>query len=177
MPIKNREKFLAIVAIAIAAVWAGDRLVLTPLVKSFKARSSRITELTKSLGKGNILLDREKSIKAQWAAMTKRALPANKSVAENEVLKSVDRWAQASRITFTGIRPQWRQPEEGYTTLECRADASGNIESIMRFLYELEKDPLALKIEDLEVTARDGQGQQLALGVRFSGLLLAAEER
>ncbi len=177
MQIKNRKKFLVIALIAVVAVLAGDRLVLTPMVKSFKARSIRITELTKSINKGSVLLDREKAIKEQWDTMKKRALPANKSVAENEVLKAVDRWAQASRITFTGIRPQWRPPDEGYTTLECRADASGSIEAIMRFLYELEKDPLALKIEDLEVTARDGQGQQLALGVRFSGLLLAAEER
>ena len=177
MPIKNREKLLAIAAISVVVVLAGDRLVLTPMVKSFKARSSRITELTKSIDKGTVLLDREKAIREQWETMIKRALPANKSVAENEVLKAVDRWAQASRITFTGIRPQWRPPDDGYTTLECRADASGSIESIMRFLYELEKDPLALKIEDLEVTARDGQGQQLALGVRFSGLLLAAEGR
>ena len=62
-------------------------------------------------------------------------------------------------------------------TLECRADAFGSIQSLARFLYELERDPLALKVDELEITARDSEGQQLSLSVRFSGLLLTANPR
>lgn len=177
MKIKNREKLLTVAAISVVVILAGDRLVLTPLVRAWKARATRISELTKSINKGNLLLSREKPIKSRWETMKKRALSANVSVAENDLLKSVDRWAKTSTIGFNSIKPQWKRNNEDYMTLECRADASGSIESLTRFLYELEKDPLALKIEDIEITARDSAGQMLSLGVRFSGLLLAAEER
>jgi hypothetical protein len=56
--------------------------------------------------------------------------------------------------------------------LDCQVNGSGDILSLARFLYELEKDPLALRIEDLEITARDDNGQQLTLSARFSGLKL-----
>ena len=57
-------------------------------------------------------------------------------------------------------------------TLECRADAAGSLPALTRFLYEAEKDPLALKVEAVEITARDNDGQQLSLALQVSGLLL-----
>jgi hypothetical protein len=36
----------------------------------------------------------------------------------------------------------------------------------------VEKDPLALKVETIEITSRDDNGQQLALALQVSGLLL-----
>ena len=57
-------------------------------------------------------------------------------------------------------------------TVECRADAFGSLQAITRFLYEIERDPLALKIESVEINARDRAGQQLSLGLQVSGLRL-----
>ena len=49
---------------------------------------------------------------------------------------------------------------------------SGNIAALSRFLYEVENDPMALKIESLELGARDKEGRLLALGLQLSGLVL-----
>ena len=57
-------------------------------------------------------------------------------------------------------------------TLECRIDALGSMPALTRFLYEVEKDPLALKVESMDITARDNDGQQLSLALQISGLLL-----
>ena len=57
-------------------------------------------------------------------------------------------------------------------TLECRIDAVGSMSTLTRFLYEVEKDPLALKVDSMDITARDNDGQQLALALQISGLLL-----
>ncbi len=176
MKIKNREKLLTITAAVAIGLLVGDRLVRAPLARVWTERANRIAMLTKSLSQGAMMLDREKVIQERWANIKSNALPANVSVAENRVLKSVDRWARESRISFTSIKPQWKENAEDFMTLECRADAFGSIQSLARFLYELERDPLALKVEELEITARDTEGQQLSLGVRFSGLLLAAKQ-
>jgi hypothetical protein len=60
-------------------------------------------------------------------------------------------------------------------TLECRADAFGSIQAVSRFLYEVERDPLALKVEVVEIMPRDTAGQQLTLGLQVSGLVLNLE--
>ena len=104
--------------------------------------------------------------------MNTNTLPENVSAAENQVLRAFDRWSQDSQISIASIKPQWKQAGEDYMTYECRADAFGSLQAITRFLYEIEKDPMALKIESVEINARDNNGQQLSLGLQVSGLRL-----
>ena len=171
MNIKNRQHVLAIVAIAAIALLAGDKLVVSPLANSWKERAARIADLRRSVTQGSLLLLREETIRSRWQGMRTNMLPTNPSVAENDLLRAFERWSQDSRLGVTSIKPQWKQTSEDYMTLECRADASGNIQALTRFLYNVEKDPLALKVEAVEITARDKDGQLLSLALQVSGLL------
>jgi hypothetical protein len=121
---------------------------------------------------GAQLRDRERTIRERWTGMKTNTLPENISAAENEVLRAFDRWSQESRISIASIKPQSKQEDVDYITYECRADAFGNLQAITRFLYEIEKDSLALKIDSVEINARDTTGQQLSLGLQVSGLRL-----
>jgi hypothetical protein len=47
---------------------------------------------------------------------------------------------------------------------------------VTRLLYDLETDPMALKVEGLELTARDERGEQVSLGLQVSGLMYTASE-
>jgi hypothetical protein len=174
--IDSRQKALAFVAIGAVALLAGDRLLITPLTGLWKGHANRISELRGNIGQGTSLLAREQAIRNRWDSMRKSALPTDASAAESKVLTAVERWTRASGITFTSIKPQWKQNADDYKTLECRVDATGDMESIARFVYELERDPLALRVEDLELAARDDGGQKLSLGVRFTGLVLTGEQ-
>jgi hypothetical protein len=49
--------------------------------------------------------------------------------------------------------------------------------AVSRFLYDVEKDPMALRLEIVEVSSRDAEGQQLALGLQVSGLVLTPQEK
>lgn len=170
--LKNRQQTLAIFAAAVVALFAADRLVLTPAVASWKQRSHRIAEMKKQVAEGRSLVQRQDSLRARWDQMRTNTLPVQRPVAEDQVLKAFDRWAQASRVTILSINPQWKQQGDEYATLECRVEASGGLGPVSRFLYEVERDPLALKLEGLELTRRDNEGQQFALGLQISGLVL-----
>ena len=175
MQIKNRQQTLVIVAAAAVALLVADRLVIEPLKDLWKDRAARIVELRKAVIQGAQLRDRERTIRDRWNSMNTNTLPQNVSAAENEVLRAFDRWSQDSRISIASIKPQWKQAADDYMTYECRADAFGSLQAITQFLYEIEKDPLALKIESVEINARDNNGQQLSLALQVSGLLLSAE--
>ena len=116
--------------------------------------------------------ERERVIRARWSAMRTNTLPNNVSAAESAVLKAFDRWEQDSRISVTSKKPQWKRSGDDYMTFECRVDASGTLPALTRFLYEVEQDPLALKVESVEITSRDNNGQQLSLALQVSGLML-----
>jgi hypothetical protein len=174
MEIKNRQKLLLIGAVACMALLLGNWLVLDPLITSWKARSARIAALRLQVTQGAMMMDHEQAIRNRWEAMRTNTLPANTSLAEQEFYKTFYRCANDSGITIVSYRPQWKQNDD-YTAYECRADASGNIDTLSRFLYELEKDPLGLKVESMEIATHDDKGTQLTLGIQLSGLLLTPQ--
>ncbi len=175
MQIKNRQQLLIILAVAAIALFAGDQLVLSPLLKAWSGRAMRIAELRKKITQGNMLVQREQlpqSIRRRWQQMTNNALPNNTSAAEQQVFKAIDLWAQNSGVTISAITPQWKHDSDDYMTFECRVDAAGDLGKLSRFLYSVERDPMALKLELVELGARDKEGQQLSLGLQLSGLVL-----
>ena len=173
---KNRQQLLAVIALAAVLFLVGDRLIITPLTAAWKNRSERIATLQRNIEQGSLLIERQAMIEERWGTMSTNTLPENMSAAENLVLKAFDRWSQESRISIVSLKPQWRQAEDDYLTLQCRAEGFGSIQALTRFLYEMEKDPLALKIDSVEMNARDKEGRQLALAVQVSGLVLTEDE-
>jgi hypothetical protein len=176
MRIKNRQQFLILLALAGAALLVCDALVITPLARAWKSRSERVAELQRRVNDGEGLLRREESIDGRWTQMRTNALPDDPSLAEQKVLKAFDRWSQTSRISVNSITPQWKRENEEYRTLVCRVDAAGTVGTLARFLYDVEKDGMALKVESLELTARDKEGRELSMGLQVSGLALDTTE-
>ena len=177
MNLKSRQQLLTISAIAVVALFAADKLLLGPLTASWKHRSARLTELRSQVAAGSSMVKRELALRATWERMRTNTLPNNPSLAEQQVLKAFDRWSQESRISVTSISPQWKHESDDFITLQCRVEASGNLQTISRFLYDLERDPMALRLESVEISARDNDGQQLALGLQVSGLVLTPPQQ
>lgn len=177
MKTENRQQFLIILTVVVIAVFAADRLVFGPLTKLWKARSERVAELHKEVTEGMLLLQREKSLRARWSDMRANTLSNNTSLAEQQLLKAFDTWSQESRVSITGITPQWKHDADDYMTIECRVDASGDLATLSRFLYDIEKDHMAVKLESVEISSRDNAGQELAMGLRISGLVLTPGEQ
>lgn len=179
MNLSQRQRLLALVAGVAIALLAGDKLVLGPLIKSWKERSERLATLRKEVEEGRALQGRADAIRERWEAMRKATLASENSVAENQMLKAFDRWSQNSRATISSLRPQWKRGSTpDHATLECRVDASGNLGELTRLLYDLEnarrvdREPLALKIEVMELSTRDENGARLQLALQVSGLQL-----
>ena len=172
MKIDNRPRVLLLVAFALLIALVADQLVLEPLGQAWAARAERIAVLRKQVADGTLLVQREESLRRRWRQMRANTLSNNPSLAEQQLLKAVDAWAQESRVAITGITPQWKHDADEYITLGCRVDAAGDLASLTRFLYDMEKSPLALRLESIELVAADTTGQELTLGLRLSGLVL-----
>ena len=172
MNLSKQQRMLAIVAIAMVALFMADKLVFAPLTAGWKARSERIAKLKEQVRDGTETVKREVALRSQWDRMRTNTLSTAKPEAESQMLKAFERWSQAGGVAVSSIRPQWKEAEDDYKMLECRADVAGNLSAIAHFLYQVERDPLGVKVDSLELTARDNEGAQLALVVQVSGLLL-----
>lgn len=177
MKIKNRQRLLVVLAVTAFALLIGDKIVFTPLVNSWKARTVTITELRQKIAKGELLVTREQVVRDRWTQMQHDMLPTETSLAEQQVLKAFDSWAQRSGVSVNSITPQWKRDSDDYMTLECRVDAAGDLETLSQFIYNVEKDTMALKLESVELSASDNNGQLLRLGLQVSGVALIAQKQ
>jgi hypothetical protein len=173
MPTDNRQRLLIIVTIAAAiGIWAGDKFVLTKLTDAWSARANRIVTLRNEVARNKALVARERSIRNHWADWQARTMTNDISMAEQQVNQAIDRWAQETGVAIAAVTPQWKTESDDFQTYECRIDAASDIRRLMQFLYRVEREPMALKIESVELAARDKEGQQLSLGLQFSALVL-----
>jgi hypothetical protein len=172
MEIKNREKLLLIATGACLVLLILNWLVISPLTASWHHRSDRIAALRKSLDDGAMLLRREDSIRGHWDRMSTNALSSAPTVAERQLFDAFDGWVRSSGVTEGSFKPQLKPTDDNYSVMECHAEVTGSYGTVIRFLYDLEKDPMGLQVEGVELTARDDAGQQISLGIDLSGLLL-----
>jgi Tfp pilus assembly protein PilO len=177
MKIENRQQFLVALTIAVAALFVGDQLIYEPLANWWSARSQKITALRKQVSDGKLLLQREQTIRSQWDRMRTNTLPADTSLAEQQVLKAFDNWARESDASLTGLTPQWNNDATNYLTVDWRVEASGDLGTLTQFLYDIAQAPLALKLESVALSARDDTGQQLTLGLQINGLALISRAK
>jgi len=172
MKIENRQQFLVVLTAAVVALWLGDMILFEPLGKFWSSRSARIASLSEQVKEGNSLIKRETEVRRRWSDMQTNALTANPSLAGQQVIAAFDNWSHASGAEVTSIMPQWKNDSTNYMTFNCRVEASGTMATLSRFLYNIEKGPMALKLDSVDLSAHSDTGQQLTLGLQISGLAL-----
>lgn len=174
---EERQKFLIVLTIAVAGLFVGERFVYEPLANWWQARSEKISQLRELVKNGKMLTQRAQGIRSHWEQMRTNTLPNNTSLAHQEVQEALNRWKRDSGVSINGLTPQWKNDTEEYMTLNCRVEASGDLGTLSRLLYEIEKDPTALKLDSVELSAHDNTGQQLQLGLQISGLVLTPSKK
>jgi hypothetical protein len=175
--IKDRQKLLVFGAVAVVVLFAGQHLVYNPLASAYTARAKAIQDLRKRVNNGKMLIQRAPGITNQWNAMLRNTLTNDQSAAEQQVFRAIDSWSQNSGAIIGAITPQWKQDAEAYSTYECRVEAAGDLRRLSRFLYDAERAPLALRLQSVELGARDKEGSQLTLGLQFSALVLQPQQQ
>lgn len=177
MKIKNRQEFLVVLTIAAFALLVGVNFILEPLGGWWSARQAQIKELRTEVTEGQQLIRRESGIRGRWADMTANALPVNTSLAEQKLLTAVDDWSRSSGAEVTSLMPQWKNESTNYLTLTCRVETSGDLGALSKFLYDLERGPMALRLDSLELGAHDKDGQQMTLSTEINGLALLQPDK
>lgn len=170
---KNREKTLFIAVGVAVALLLLNYIVLTPLYNSWSDRQDQITKLTGQIREGQALKARATSIEQHWNEMFTNTLPVSTTLAENRLFTNFQNWAQNSRVVLVSQRPSAKDSDDpDYNNEEWHADVTGTIDQIFTFLYSVESSPIGLKVDAVDLSARDDRGAQLALGLTVSGLIL-----
>lgn len=171
MKIEQRQQLLIVLTLVAAGLFVGVNYIFTPLANLWSSRSAQIRDLRTKVTDGKRLITREAGVRGHWNEMLSNVLPYNTSLAEQQMLKSLDDWAHGSGSEISSIMPQWKNDDTNYMTLNCHVEANGTLGALSQFLYSIEKGQ-AMKVDSLQLSAHDPAGQQLTLGLQISGLAL-----
>ena len=177
MKINNRQQLLLILTVVAGGLFVGDKVILSPLTHLWKARSETIAKMRKDVKDGTNLIKREQSLRGTWEQMRTNSLPNNQSLAEEQVLKAITAWSDENRVPIASYNSQWKHDTDTYTTLECHVDASGSLDQLTHFIYDIEISPMPLKLESVEFGTHDATGRQLTLSLQISGLALTSQAK
>lgn len=177
MKIENRQQFLVAVTIAVGGLALAINFILFPLGDWWSSRQTQIKNLRTQVSEGQQLVKRETGIRSRWSEMQSNALAANTSQAEQQFLKALDGWSREAGAEVTSIMPQWKNESTNFLTLACRVEAAGDLASLSKLLNAVERGPLAVKLDSIELTARDASGQLMTLALELNGLALQISDK
>ena len=177
MKIQNRQRFLVALTVAVIALAVLVNWIIPPVFDWWSGRQTQIRQLRAKITDGNQMIKRESVIRNHWKEMQANALPANPSQAEQQFLKALDGWARDSGAEITSIMPQWKNDATNYMTLNCRVETAGELSALSRLIYNIEKGPLAVRLDTVELSSHDNNGQQMTLGLEINGLALVQNNK
>lgn len=172
MKVENRQQFLVVVTAIAVALLIGNSVVYEPLAKWWSSRAAQIKTWKGQVEEGKTMIQRKDIIRGRWNDMQANALTNDTSVAAQQVINALDNWSRASGAEVGNITPQWNKDSTNYMTYNCHVQASGTLGTLSQFIYQIEKGPMALKINSMDLSAHDEFGQNLQLDLQISGLAL-----
>lgn len=178
LDLPDRQRWLVIATATMVALFILDRAVIGPLTATWQAHSAEIGRLQKAVAAGKGTIARETQLNRVWSEMESSAMPKEPAQAEYAVYTALDQWQRAANIEVTSVRTQWKRgTTDRFSLCEFRVDAIGSMTNLSRFIYDLERSALPLRVDSLELTARDENGQRLSLGLIITALRLSPLER
>jgi len=184
MKIKNRQDFLVVLTLSVVVLYVAVSFIFPPIFGWWSDRQKQIRTLRDQVRDGHQMIRREPAIRSHWDEMQANALPVSAQGAvqqlqgaEQKLLKAVDRWSHDSGAEITSIMPQWKSEGTNYLTLDCRVETAGDLNALSKFLYDIEKGPMMVRLDSVELSSHDVGGQQMTLGVEINGLALLQKDK
>lgn len=170
----GRERLLIVLAGAAVGLLLLDRVLLTPMLRRWRAAADEVDTLRAQVTQGSAVVGQE----ARWLLWRdeaeSRLLPAEPAAAESVLLTQVDAWARQAGLTVQSLRPRWQEIKGQGSRPELQVVGSGPMAAVAQFLHALETSPLAVAVEHLALAGTGKAGAPLRLELRLSGLCQAA---
>lgn len=164
----KREKTIVIVAGSVIGALLLDRVLVTPLWGSYVDAEKRIKDAREDLDRADSLERNALRARDTWGDIAGDTLPADASQAESQLLNGVRVWAQQAGVNLTSLKPERTESEESFDRLIVRADATGDMASLSRFLYAAETSRIPVRVAEVTLASRRDGENDLSLQVGFA---------
>jgi Tfp pilus assembly protein PilO len=172
----KREKTIAWVAGLAIGAFALDSIVVSPLLARQESAQLRVADATAQLTKADQLDLNRRRAERVWGEMGGNTLKLDQPQAETQLLNHARDWAQRSGLELTSLKPERTELEQGFGKITVRASATGGMQSLARFMYEVQNAQIPVRIVDVTVNSRQEGTDELVMQVGLATIYQPPED-
>ena len=168
MILSRRERYIVIGTVVVVGILALDRLFLTPLIERRQETDARIRLATGQMEKGTALITNRGRVNRKWNEISGTTLKTDGATAESQIIRSVGDWALEAGLNPSSVKPERAEKEKQFMKITFRANATGNMAAISKFMWRLQTSRVPVRVTDLSITTRRDGADDLSLDLGIS---------
>jgi len=169
MALTSRERYITIAVLVAAGIFALDRLALSPYVARRAELTEQLAIKSQNVADAQALLGREQRLRSILTGMGP-TLRSDASTIEGELLHLLQGWQQKAGLGNASFQRVQAMNERGFMHLRFHVAAVGSLPSVAMLLYEVERSPIPLRVDDVQVTPKRESGDELQVQITVSTL-------
>jgi hypothetical protein len=175
MILSRRERYIVIGTVVVVGLLALDRLLLTPLIERRQVIDAQMRLAREEVSRNTQLLDNRIRLNRKWNEMSGATLKTDGSTAESQIIRAANDWAGESGLNLSSVKPERAEKEKQFMKITFRANATGNMAAISKFMWRLQTSKVPIRVTDLSITTRRDGVDDLSLDLGISTLYLPPE--
>jgi len=171
MVVSRRERYIAMGAVAVAALVAFDQLLLGPLLSYRDGMDARQSKLATDIAKAEAAIARGSETMSQWNAV-RASLQPGPAEAESQILHAVRDWAEDAQLDMSLVKPERLADKTRLPEITVHAAGTGSMEAVSRFMWRLETGRLPVRMTELQLAPRKEGTDDLNVELQISTIYL-----
>ena len=176
MGLSKRERIILIATIACVGLFVAVKFVIDPVQAKRDDMESQRLQLMGDLNEAELLIGNHGRMQKKWDTMLSDGL-RSETEAESRILSALREWSGAANMALSSIRPERLSSDKGLQEMIFTVAGRGTLESVARFLWQIETAALPVKIKDMQLGSSSEAGDSMSLQLHLSALYLGAQKK
>jgi hypothetical protein len=175
MSMSQRERFIGTIAAVVVGALVLYQFIVEPQLNRIADLDGQIETASSDMERADQLFNASRSASKKLNTMAGSGLRRTDATAESELLNNTRQWAQDSGIAGWGIKRERTEKEKDFTKITFRANGTGGMAQLGRFLYRLQTAKIPIRVADMTINSRKDGTDDLAIVLSISTIYLDPE--
>jgi len=175
MVLTKRERIILIVTLVCVGLLILSEFVVDPLQNRLGEMEAERQQLQVNLEEAQLLMGNRGAMQRKWNSLVADGL-GNDAEAESKVLRALGDWAEEAGLSLSSIKPDRVASDKGLQEMIFTVAGKGTLESVSRFLWQIETAALPARIRDMQLGSGSESESTMSLQLHLSVLYVGTPQ-
>lgn len=171
MVLTKRERMILIATLVCVGLLIVSEFIVDPVQGKLDEMEAERQQLQVELEEAQVLMSNRGAMQRRWNTLVSDGL-RNDAEAESKVLGALREWSDDAGLALSSIKPDRVTSDQGLQEMIFTVAGKGTLESVSRFLWEIETAALPAKIRDMQLGSGSESDGMMSLQLHLSVLYL-----